>query len=130
MSDRLHLRIDPSQGTPIYLQLIGQVKYLIARGDLVPDDELPSVRALAGQYLINPNTVARAYLELEREGLIYKKRGMGTYVAAAALQMAGDEKRRIVRELLARAVEEGLQLGLSPEELRQGLEDCLGHDGA
>ena len=128
MSNRLHLRIDPSQGTPIYLQLIGQVKYVIARGDLGPDDELPSVRALAGQYLINPNTVARAYLELEREGLIYKKRGMGTYVAAAALQMAGDEKRRIVRELLDRAVKEGLQLGLLPEELRQELEDCLVQD--
>ena len=129
MNTPLHLRIDPAQGAPIYLQLIGQVKYLIARGDLGPDDELPSVRALASQYLINPNTVARAYLELEREGLIYKKRGMGTYVAAAALQMAGDEKRRIVRELLARAVEEGLQLGLTPDELRRELEDYLGQDG-
>jgi len=129
MNNPLHLRIDPAQGSPIYLQLIGQVKYLIARGDLGPDDELPSVRALASQYLINPNTVARAYLELEREGLIYKKRGMGTYVAAAALEMAGDEKRRIVRELLDRAVDEGLQLGLSPEDMRQELEDRLGQDG-
>ena len=61
---------------------------------LKPHDELPSVRALSGQYLINPNTVVRAYLELERDGVIYKKRGMGTYVAEKEVSMSQEEKIR------------------------------------
>ena len=68
----LHLTLDPASGVPIYLQIIEQVKYQIATRVLRPHDELPSVRALAGQYLINPNTVARAYRGLEHGGLIYK----------------------------------------------------------
>ena len=90
--DALHLRLDTAGGVPIYLQLIEQIKYHIATGTLKADDELPSVRAVANAQLINPNTVARAYLELEREGVIYKRRGMGTYVAEKGVSMSTEER--------------------------------------
>ena len=92
---------------------------------LKPNDELPSVRALAAAYLINPNTVVRAYLELEREGVIYKKRGMGTYVAEKEVKMSQREKVRIVKELLDKALVQGVQLGLNAEQMRNAFEDSL-----
>ena len=99
--------IDLSSGVPIYRQLIEQVKYQIATGVLKPHDELPSVRALAGQYLINPNTVMRAYLELERDGVIYKKRSVGTYVAEKDVSMSQEEKFKIVRQLFDKTLVSG-----------------------
>ena len=121
----VHLRIDTTGGVPIYLQIIEQVKYHIATGALQADDELPSVRALAGEHLVNPNTVARAYLELEREGVIYKKRGMGTYVAEKGVDMSVKEKVNIVRDLLEKALVQGAQLGLDADSLRKVFEESL-----
>lgn len=77
----MHLRIQPASAPPIYRQIEQQVRYLVAAGRLAPGDELPGIRALAEQLVINPNTVARAYLELERAGVIVKRHGAGTYVA-------------------------------------------------
>ena len=114
---------------PIYLQIIEQVKYQIATGVLRPHDELPSVRALSGQYLINPNTVVRAYLELERGGLIYKKRGMGTYVAEKEVTMSREEKFEIVRKLLDKALVEAVELGLSPAQMREVFRERLNRFG-
>ncbi len=96
---------------------------------LQPHDELPSVRALSGQYLINPNTVARAYLELERGGLIYKKRGMGTYVAEREVTMGRKERFEIVRQLLDKALVQAVELGLSPAEMRQVFRERLDQFG-
>ena len=92
---------------------------------LRPHDELPSVRALAGQYLINPNTVARAYRELEHGGLIYKKRGMGTYVAERKVTMSRKERFEIVRQLLDKALVQAVELGMSPAEMRQVFREQL-----
>ncbi|MDE3257926.1 MAG: GntR family transcriptional regulator [Gemmatimonadota bacterium] len=121
----LPLRIDSANGVPIYLQMIEQIRYQMARGVLKPHEELPSVRELAGQYLINPNTVVRAYLELEREGFIYKKRGMGTYVAERDVTISREEKLEIVRELLDRALVQGVELKLTPEEMEQVIRERL-----
>ena len=121
----LQLRINPGEGRPIYLQMIEQVKYQIATETLRPDDELPSVRALAGEYLINSNTVARAYLELEREGFIYKKRGMGTYVAKREVVMTNEDKLAILQQLLDKAVVQGVELGLDAAQMRQVFEESL-----
>ena len=110
---------------PIYLQIIEQARYQIATEALRPHDELPSVRALAAQHLINPNTAARAYLELEREGTIYKKRGMGTYVAEKEVSMSRQEKVRIVRELLDKALVQAAELGLSSTEMQKVFQDSL-----
>ena len=121
--------IDLSSGVPIYRQLIEQVKYQIATGVLKPHDELPSVRALAGQYLINPNTVMRAYLELERDGVIYKKRSVGTYVAEKDVSMSREEKFKIVRQLLDKTLVQAAELGLSPVDMQQVFQERLDQFG-
>lgn len=113
----MHIHIDSSDGKPIYLQIIAQVKYLVAAGRLVPGDELPPVRVLAQRLLINPNTVARAYRELQQAGLVYKRQGAGTYVADVGSPLAGREKRRILAERADALVAEAKHLGFSQEEI-------------
>lgn len=81
---------------PVYLQIVNQVKYLVAAGRLAPGEELPPIRALAEQLVINPNTVARAYLELEREGVVVKRHGSGTYVSDEGSPLARRERRKIL----------------------------------
>ena len=111
--------LDKAEGVPIYLQLSKQIKYYIATGTLKADDELPSVRAVASAQLINPNTVVRAYLELEREGVIYKRRGIGTYVSKKRVSMSTEERLNIVRNLIEKALVEGTRLGLNAASLRE-----------
>ncbi len=94
----MDIKLTQGDGVPIYQQIINQIKYLIAAGRLSPDDELPPVRVLAQRLLINPNTVVRAYRELETQGLIYKRRGAGTFVAKAVSPLARREQKRILRE--------------------------------
>ena len=94
----MRLHISPSEGKPIYLQIVNQVKYLIASGQLRPHDEVPPVRVLAERLIINPNTVARAYRELEIAGLLYKRQGAGTYVAENHSPLADHEQLRILTE--------------------------------
>ena len=102
---------------PIYQQIIDQVRYHIATGSLQQDEELPSVRVLATKHLINPNTVVRAYMELEREGIIYKRRGMGTYVSDLKIDIDEAEKTRIVRELMDKALVQAVELRLTKEQV-------------
>jgi len=71
----MQLHVSTGDGVPIYLQIAHQVKYLVASGRLAPGDEIPPIRVLAHQLLVNTNTVARAYLELEREGVVHKRHG-------------------------------------------------------
>ncbi|HOK08922.1 MAG TPA: GntR family transcriptional regulator [Candidatus Hydrogenedens sp.] len=92
------IRINTHDGTPIYIQIVRQFKYLIATGSLKADDELPPVRILAQQLLINPNTVAKAYRELENQGLIYTRQGAGTYVAPLRVLFSEEERCRILYE--------------------------------
>ena len=77
----MQIHIAPNDGVPIYLQIVNQVKYLVASGRLSPGEELPPIRVLAEQLLVNPNTVARAYRELETVGVVTKRRTAGTYVS-------------------------------------------------
>ncbi len=121
----LRLRINPASSTPIYTQIIDQVRYQIATGALNRDDELPSVRSLAKEHLINPNTVARAYLELERDGEIYKRRGMGTYVAEKEGRMELANKLHVVEELIEKALEAGTELGLSADQIRSVFDERI-----
>jgi GntR family transcriptional regulator len=121
----LPFRIDTTSGIPIYVQLIDQVKYHIARGVLRPGDEMPSVRTLATDQLINPNTVVHAYRELEREGLIHKRRGMGTYVAERPADSDSEQGVEDLRRLLERAAAQGRHLGIAAEELHRMLDEGL-----
>ena len=94
----MQLRISLQDGAPIYQQIVEQVKYLVASGRLKPGDDVPPIRILAGQLRINPNTVARAYLELEREGIVLMRQGFGTTVAQVKTLLPRREKLRILAE--------------------------------
>src|SRR5258706_14025373 len=86
------LHISAHDGVPIYLQIVNQVKYLVASGRLAPGEELPPIRTLAEQLLINPNTVARAYRELELAGIVTKRRTPGTFVADVTSRLARPQR--------------------------------------
>jgi GntR family transcriptional regulator len=92
----MQLRISTEDGTPIYQQIVDQVKYLVAGGRLKPGADVPPMRVLAAQLRINPNTVARAYLELEREGIITMRQGSGTTVAQVKSVLPRREKLKIL----------------------------------
>jgi GntR family transcriptional regulator len=121
----VELRIDTSDGTPIYLQIIEQIKRSVAVGRLKPEDPLPSVRQLALDLTINPNTVARAYLELEHEGVIYKRQGQGTYVSAEALETSRRERNKVVAALFEKAIVEGLHFGMSASEIAEAYRQSM-----
>ncbi len=109
----MELTLDPSGATPIYQQIAEQIQRRIALGALQPGDPLPSVRQLALELTINPNTVARAYLELEYQGILDKRQGQGTFVSATAMEAARREGERVVGALLQRAVTEASTFGMS-----------------
>lgn len=113
----LQISINQGEGTPIYVQLVRHVKHLIATGRLAPGEELPSVRALAQQLVINPNTVVHAYRQLEASGLITTRRGSGTYVADGPVPYSELERRRILSERLDGLIVESRNLGFGPEEV-------------
>ncbi len=121
----MFINIDPSSGLPIYLQIAQQIKTAVAMGRLQPEEPLPSVRQLAVELAVNPNTVARAYLDLEIEGVIYKRQGAGTFVSAQGVRVSKGERRRVLNELLEKALVEGVNLGLSERELRDAFEHLL-----
>jgi GntR family transcriptional regulator len=109
--------IDQRSSIPIYQQLVDGVKQAVARGILVQGEKLPSVRELAVRIAINPNTIAKAYQELEREGVIETLRGKGTFVAAQEHKASEGEKKRVVREMAKKILVEAYYLGLTQEEL-------------
>ncbi len=115
--------IDAKSGVPLYRQIIEQVKFAIARGDLEPGDQLPTVRQLAVDISINPNTVIRAYRELELEGLLATQQGSGTFVSENQPEIDAVEQQRmldqIITELMARASGYGFSLDEVLEGLRQ-----------
>ena len=94
----MQLRISVQDGAPIYQQIVEQVKYQVAGGRLKPGDDVPPIRVLAEQLRINTNTVARAYLELEREGVVTMRQGFGTTVAQARTLLPRREKLRLLAE--------------------------------
>ncbi len=107
----LLLTVNHSDGVPAYLQIVQQIKGLIATRRLRPDDELPPVRVLAQQLVVNPNTVVRAYRELETAGLVYKRRGAGTYVSGGATPYTDEECRRILSQRADALLVEARTLG-------------------
>ena len=119
----MDLSIDVKSGVPFYRQIIEQVKFAIARGDLQPGDQLPTVRQLAVDLSINPNTVIRAYRELEIGGVLETQQGSGTYVGQKKPEVDALERQRmldqILTELLARATGYGFSLNDVLEGLRR-----------
>ena len=113
----MQLRVSTGDGVPIYLQIANQVKYLVATGRLAAGDEVTPIRVLAHQLLVNPNTVARAYLELEREGVVQKRHGSGTYISDTGSPLARKERQRIISERVDALLAEVRHLEVEPQEL-------------
>jgi GntR family transcriptional regulator len=123
----VEFRIDRKSGVPYYRQILEQIKYSIARGDLQPGEQLPTVRQLAVDLSLNPNTVIRAYRELEIEKILDTQQGSGTFVGHKRPEIDRLERRRmldqIVNELLARASSYGFTVQDVMRGLRQRKED-------
>jgi len=113
----MQIRISTNDGVPIYQQIVNQLKYLVAAGRLAAGDEIPPIRVLASQLLVNPNTVARAYLELERSGVVSKRQGAGTYVSAAGSPLARRERVKILSERADALLVEAQQMNIELDEV-------------
>ena len=112
-------RPNPSTGVPIYLQLMEQVKHAIETGALRPGEQLPGIRPLAEELVINPNTVARAYRELEHEGVIELRHGAGAFVSAAARPKKQTDRLRTAQSVVTAAIERLRANGVTDEEIRR-----------
>jgi GntR family transcriptional regulator len=113
----MQIHVSDSDGTPFYQQVVTQIKFLVASGRLEEGEQLPPVRKLAEQLLINPNTVARAYRELEAEGVVASKRGAGVFVSNAGSPLSRKEKTRILGERIDALLAESQQLGFDLESV-------------
>lgn len=113
----MQLHINTSDGQPIYRQIVQQIKLLAASGRLQPGDELPPIRKLAEELVINPNTVARAYRELESAGILESRQGSGTRVAANGSPLNHREKTRLLNERADALLAEARQLGADFDEV-------------
>jgi GntR family transcriptional regulator len=118
----MELHISTSDGIPIYLQIANQVKYLVASGRLATGEELPPIRVLAERLVVNPNTVARAYRELELAGIVEKRRTAGTYVSDQGSPLARRERIRILTERIDALLAEARQVDISFEDVVKLLE--------
>jgi GntR family transcriptional regulator len=112
----MFLPLDASSGLPIYRQIVDQVRRMIAAGSLRPGERLASVRDLAAMLRVNALTVAKAYGELERAGVVETRRGLGVYVAAAPAAEAPAVRREAVRAAAERYALDAAQAGLEPRE--------------
>jgi GntR family transcriptional regulator len=112
-------RPNPALGVPIYLQLMEQVKHAIETGALREGEQLPGIRPLAEQLVVNPNTVARAYRELEHEGVIDLRHGAGAFVANAGRTRKLTETLRAGQAIVDAAIERLRALKLSDQEIRR-----------
>lgn len=120
----MQFSLDPKSGVPIYVQLKDQIKYQVASRGLQPGVQLPTVRQLAVDLRVNPNTVARVYAELEAEGLLTTQRGKGTFVAAKALTERVDHARQQkLKSSIQRCLAECHSLGFSIADVRRAIEE-------
>jgi GntR family transcriptional regulator len=126
----MDFRLNPSSGVPIYLQLMEQIKHGIETAALQPGDQLPGIRKLAESVVMNPNTVAKAYRELEHEGYIEVRHGAGAFISAKLNTRKVHDRMDLVRPLIEKAVAQAAKIGLSDEEIRRLVEaELLKHGG-
>ncbi len=119
------LHVDTHSGIPLYVQLIEQIKHALAVGTLSPGDPLPTVRELASELSIAPNTIVKAYNELQRMGLIESRPGRGTVVVGEAEEVLRTQQIEALKARLSALVRDGSLLGLSTEELRACFERAV-----
>ncbi len=123
------LHVDVKSSKPIYKQIKDQIKEGIIKGIFQPGDKLPSVRELSTMLTVNPNTVSKAYQELEREKALDTVRGRGTFIAEDYRPQLDEERLQEVNDLLRKVVVEAHYLGLSKQQLEQMVDDLYAELG-
>jgi GntR family transcriptional regulator len=121
----MQVRIDNASSRPVYQQIMDQIKRDIALGRLAWDEKLPTVRQLAAQLAINPNTIAKAYRQLEREGIITTRPGAGAFVASLDSSLSRAVKKRLVSAELERIAVEAFHMQIDTQSLRQWFDDAV-----
>jgi GntR family transcriptional regulator len=111
------ITINQTDGVPIYRQIVNQVMYLVASGFLKPGEELPPIRTLALQLKVTPNTIVKAYGDLENSGVVHKRRGSGTFVSEGRPQIAQRERRRVIEQRIDALLAEAHQLNFTADDL-------------
>ncbi len=119
------IKLDTSSYTPIYEQIKTGIRNQIVLAFLKPGDALPSIRDLAAKLIVNPNTVARAYRELEQDGFITTRKGKGCFVSDRSASLFPEEKQAMLKSIVSRSIEEAKKYGFSAEEVKQALEKSL-----
>jgi GntR family transcriptional regulator len=122
---KMQLSIDPDNGIPIYEQLVRQIKYSVAEGIVVSGQVIPSVRELARQLAVNPNTVQRAYQQLQDEDVLQSLRGRGVIVCDGAKRQCVADRQQLLAERLSSVLEEAIRSGLDEDRLRTMFEKTL-----
>lgn len=122
----LLVEIEPGDARPIYVQIMDEIRRALALGDLEAEQPLPSVRELASDLCVNPNTVSQAYRELESEGTVYVRRGRGTFVASDVDRRK--EREALARDVANRALRDAYRHGLDPDELIEAVRRASGRD--
>lgn len=117
------IRVRPDSPVPIYEQIADQIVFNVAAGDLGPGDRVPSVRDLAADLVVNPNTVARAFQELERGGVLVGRRGLGMEVSQDGPKLCRDRRKTIVLGRMRDALREAVAAGLTAADVTRMVED-------
>lgn len=125
----IDFRLDIKSGVPFYRQIVDQIRYAIASRQLLPGEQLPTVRDLAVQLEINPNTARKAYSELEILGVLDTQQGTGTFVAERKIEIAEAEKDRMLGQICDELVARGHQYNLTPEQIVDHLQRRLNNAG-
>ena len=121
----MQIKIDNASDRPVYQQIIDQVKRDIALGRLGKDEKLPTVRQLAGQLAINPNTIAKAYQQMEREGIITTRPGSGAFVANLDSDLSGSVKKKLISEDLERAAVDAFHMQIDGQTLLKWFNEAI-----
>lgn len=122
MEARLRIAVDPRSHVPPSEQLAQHVRFAVAAGDLAPGDRLPSVRVLAVEALVNPNTVGKAWRDLEREGVLESRPGDGVFVASGAVAVCVAARGAVLRERVESLVNDAVSAGVRRGDLQQWID--------
>lgn len=119
----MDIKINLADGVPLYRQIVNQIRYMVATGVLVVGDELPPIRTLALELKVTPNTIVKAYGELEAAGVVRKRHGSGTFVSdSGPSRLATKERRRIIDERIDALLAEARQLDFSLDDLFKAIQ--------
>jgi len=124
----VEFKLDLKSGVPFHRQIVDQIRYGIASDRLMPGEQLPTVRALAVHLQVNPNTVRKAYSELEILGILDTQQGTGTFVSDQQVEIGADEKKRMLRQICDELVARGNQYGFTVREIITHMQRRLEND--